>query len=224
MGKLKEWALDWVDCSDTLSSDRKISDPLAIVQSVFATLAAVVALASSPVINAFAPNLNSTARLGLNVLIALLTLAAVHYVVTAKDMTESLSGHRVQSRRTYRFSQLERWVGRGVVALAIILLALNRVASVPPACGMTATVTWPSSAASRALYLAVTAGGREQRYDVETGKPVALEVVPAHASDFSIALLWSDGARSDFGGFSACPAAINRTSNDGRARIDIAGR
>jgi hypothetical protein len=225
MSKLREWALDWLDRSDTQPSDRKLGDPLAIMQRVFATLAALVALASSPAISAFAPNMSPAARLALQVLVALITLVAVHHVVTAKDVREVASGHRVRAQRSYRFSQLERLIARGVVALAIVLFALNMIpAPAPPKpCNFTAIVTWPAAGTARPLYLALNAGGREERYDLEAGKPVALQVAPAHASAFSVALLWSDGARSDFGKFSGCPAAVNRASQDGRARIEVAG-
>ena len=97
MGRLREWALDWVDRSNTQSSDRKIEDPLTLLPRLFAALAGIVAILSSPAISVLIPDLNANAAIILRVCIAVATLVAVNYVVTAKDTIETVSGFKSQT-------------------------------------------------------------------------------------------------------------------------------
>lgn len=227
MARLREWSLDWLDRSDVRPSDRKIDDPITILQRAFTALAGIIALLSSPAISVLAPNLNTNAGIVLRVVIALVTLAAVNHVVTSKDVAETISGLRSQLVRTYRFSTAERLIARGVVAIALVMLVLNLVpAAVPPRnCNLAATVDWQMPEGSaKPLFLSLTAGGRTERFVADRGIPIAMQVLPAHLSDFSIALEWSDNSRSDFGAFSGCSAAVDRRSGDGRAKVNLAVR
>ena len=70
---------------------------------------------------------------------------------------------------------------------------------------------------AKPLFLSLTAGGHEDRYPVERGKPVAMQVPPAHLFEFSITLLWSDNSQSDFGEFFGCSKLVNKGSGDGHA-------
>lgn len=224
---LKEWSRDWLDMSDVKPSDRTIDDPITLLQRAFAALAGIVAILSSPAINVLVPNLNTNAAIALRVVIALVTLAAVNYVVTAKDVVETTSGFRSETLRTYRFSRTERLIARGVIAIALLLLILNLIpAAEPPRnCNLTATVDWQlPEGPVRPLFLSLTAGDRTDRFVVENGKPVAMQVAPAHLSSYSIVLEWSDNSRSDFGAFAACSATAERRSRDGRAKLGLAIR
>jgi len=88
MGRLREWGLGWLDRSATQPSDRKIDDPLTILQRIFAALAGIVAVLSSSAISVLLPNLNANSALILRIIVMLVTLVAVNYVVTAKDTVE----------------------------------------------------------------------------------------------------------------------------------------
>jgi len=224
---LREWSRDWLDLSDVKPSDRKIDDPITLLQRAFAALAGIIAILSSPAINVLVPNLNTNAAIVLRVVIALVTLAAVNYVVTAKDVVETTSGFRSETLRTYRFSTTERLIARGVVATALLLLLLNLIpaAEPPRSCNLTATVDWQTpEGPARPLFLSLTAGDRADRFTVDKEKPVAMQVPPAHLSAYSIVLEWSDNSRSEFGAFAGCSAIADRRSRDGRAKIDLAVR
>jgi hypothetical protein len=224
---LREWSRDWLDLSDVKPSDRKIDDPITLLQRAFAALAGIIAILSSPAINVLVPNLNANAAIVLRVLIALVTLVAVNYVVTAKDVVETTSGFRSETLRTYCFSRTERLIARGVVAIALLLLILNLIpASEPPRnCNFMATVDWQTPEGPvRPLFLSLTAGDRTDRFTVDKGKPVAMQIAPAHLSAYSIVLEWSDNSRSDFGPFAGCSAKTDRRSRDGRAKLDLAVR
>jgi hypothetical protein len=227
MAPLTEWALDWLDLSGVKPSDHKIDDPITLFQRAFAALAGIIAVLSSPAINVLVPNLNNNAALVLRVVIALATLIAVNYVVTAKDVVETTSGFGSQTLRIYRFSTTERLIARGVVAIALVMLLLNLVPApeAPRNCNLTAIVDWqtPDGSASP-LFLTLTAGGRTERFTADKGKPVAMQVLPAHLSAYSMVLEWSDNSRSDFGGFSGCSPVVDRRSRDGRAKVDLAVR
>ncbi len=226
MDRLKQWAHDWLGLADVKSSNSKIEDPIAIVQRVFAALAAIAAVLSSPAIGVLAPNLNANAALVLRALVVAVTLIAVHYVVTAKDVTETTTGFRSVTLRTYRFSTTERLIARGVVVLALVMLALNLVPApaAPRDCNLTATVDWPVTDGARTpLYLSMTAGS-PVRYPLEQARPIVMQVPAAHVSTFSMILVWSDGFQSDFGAFSGCAAVRDRRSGDGRAKVDLAIR
>jgi hypothetical protein len=227
MVQLREWARDWLDLSDVKPSNRQIDDPITLLQRVFAALAGIIAILSSPAISVLVPNLNTNTAIVLRVIIALVTLAAVNYVVTAKDVVETTSGFRSETIRTYRFSRTERLIARGVVAAALLLLSLNLIpAAEPPRnCNLMATIDWQTpEGMARPLYLSLTAGDRAERFSVEKGKPVAMLVPPAHLSAYSIVLEWSDNSRSDFGAFAGCSAIADRRSRDGRAELDLAAR
>jgi hypothetical protein len=227
MGRLKEWALDWVDRSDTQPSERKIQDPITVLQRSVAALAGLLAILSSPAIGVLVPDLNPNAAIVLRIAIALVTLVAVNYVVTAKDTAEAEPGAAAKPVRRYRYSNTERLIARGVIAAAILVLALNLVpAPTPPRdCSLTATVEWqPPGTTAKPLFLALTTGGRVERYPVEAGTPVAMQVPAVHLSGYSVALLWSDNSRSEFGELSECAAAVTKESEDGRATIALTGR
>jgi hypothetical protein len=227
MGRLREWALDWLDRSDAGSSNRKIDDPVTILQRAFAMLGGIVAIMSSPAISVLVPNLNSNAAIVLRCVIALVTLACVNYVVTAKDVVETTSGFRTQTQRTYRFSTFERLIARAVVAVALLLLLLNLVPprAAPGACNLTAIVDWQTpERPATPLYLSLTAGGRIDRFTVERGKAIAMQIPAAHLSGFSMVLEWSDNSASDFGAFSGCSPVTNRRSGDDRAKVELAVR
>jgi hypothetical protein len=208
MGRLREWWLDWLDRSDVGSSNRKIDDPVTILQRAFAMLAGIVAILSSPAISALVPNLNANAAIVLRSVIALVTLASVNYVVTAKDVAETTSGFRTQTQRTYRFSTVERLIARGVVAIALL-----------------ATVAWQApEGPATPLYLSLAAGARTERYVVERGKAIAMQIPAAHLSGYSMVLEWSDNSASDFGAFSGCSPVMNRRSGDDRAKVELVVR
>ena len=124
MALLSEWSRDWLDLSGIKPSNRQIDDPITLLQRVFAALAGITAILSSPAISVLVPNLNTNTAIALRIIIALVTLAAVNYVVTAKDVVEATSGFRSQTVRTYRFSRTERLIARGVVGAALLLLIL----------------------------------------------------------------------------------------------------
>jgi hypothetical protein len=227
MGRLREWWLDWLDRSDVGSSNRKIDDPVTILQRAFAMLAGIVAILSSPAISALVPNLNANAAIVLRSVIALVTLASVNYVVTAKDVAETTSGFRTQTQRTYRFSTVERLIARGVVAIALLLLLLNLIppSATPSACNLTATVAWQApEGPATPLYLSLAAGARTERYVVERGKAIAMQIPAAHLSGYSMVLEWSDNSASDFGAFSGCSPVMNRRSGDDRAKVELVVR
>ena len=224
---LREWGRDWLDLSDVEPSDRKIDDPITLLQRAFAALAGVIAILSSPAINVLVPNLNTNAAIVLRAVIALVTLAAVNYVVTTKDVVQSTSGFRSETLRIYRFSTTERLMARGLVAIAMLLLILNLIptSAAPRNCNFMATVDWQTPEGPvRPLFLSLTLGDRTDRFTVDKGKPVAMQVAPAHLSAYSIVLEWSDSSRSDFGAFAGCSAAADRRSGDGRAKLDLAVR
>jgi hypothetical protein len=152
-GRLREWSLDWPDRSDVKPSDRKIDDPITILQHAFAALAAIIAVLSSPAIGVLVPNLSANAVIALRIAVALVTLAAVNYVVTAKELVETTTGFRSQTLRTYRFSTTERLIARGVVAIALLMFVLNLVPAAPPPrdCDLTATVDVPAPSSSPKL-------------------------------------------------------------------------
>jgi len=218
--RLKEWALDWVDRTGTQPSDGKIEDPLTLVSRIFAALAGVGAVLSSPAIDFLAPNLNANAAAILRVIIAAGTLVAVNYVVTAKDGVES------GKLRKYRFSNTERLIARGIVVFAILIWSLNFVPAPPEPrdCSVNAVVSWTGQLNGTRPQSVSLQAGEEQLYPVGDGRPVAMLVPAEHLSAWSVTLLWSDGARSDFGEFSGCPAAASRGSGDGRAEISLEGR
>jgi hypothetical protein len=166
MGRLREWSLDCLDRSDVRPSDGKIDDPITILHRAFAALAGIIAVLSSPAISVLTPSLTPNAAIVLRFIIALVTLASVNYVVTAKDVVETTSGFQSQTLRTYRFSTTERLVARGVVAIALLMLVLNLLpaAPAPRACNLTATVDWQAPGASATpLFLSLTTGGGTER-------------------------------------------------------------
>jgi len=227
MALLSEWSRDWLDLSGIKPSNRQIDDPITLLQRVFAALAGITAILSSPAISVLVPNLNTNTAIALRIIIALVTLAAVNYVVTAKDVVEATSGFRSQTVRTYRFSRTERLIARGVVGAALLLLILNLIpAAEPPRnCNLTATVNWQTpEGVARPLFLSLAAGDRTDRFSVEKGKPVAMQIPSAHLSAYSIVLEWSDNSRSDFGAFAGCSAIGDRRSGDGRVELDLAAR
>jgi hypothetical protein len=112
-----------------------------------------------------------------------------------------------------------------VIGIAGVLLILNLV---PPSrnCDITATVSWrPQHGTEKPLFVSLILGGREERYSfpAEEGKLIAMQVPSAYISSFSIALVWSDNSRSDFGKFSGCSAPVRKGSTDDRAKIDLEG-
>jgi hypothetical protein len=219
--RLKEWALDWVDRTGTRPAAGGIEEPLTLVSRIFAALAGVVAVLSSPAIDFLAPNLNANAAAILRVIIALGTLVAVNYVVTAKDTVES-EGHR-----KYRFSNTERLIARGIVVLAILIWSLNFVPAPPEPrdCSVNAVVTWKGQLDGTVRPLSISlVAGQEQAYPIQLDSPVAMRVPSAHLSRWSINVLWSDNSLSGFGEFSGCPAAASKGSGDGRAEINLTGR
>jgi hypothetical protein len=218
--RLKEWALDWVDRTGTRPAAGGIEEPLTLVSRIFAALAGVVAVLSSPAIDFLAPNLNANAAAILRVIIALGTLVAVNYVVTAKDSVES------ERHRKYRFSNTERLIARGIVVLAILIWSLNFVPAPPEPrdCSVNAVVTWTGQLNGIKPQSVSLKSDGEQLYPVEADRPVAMLVPAEHLSKWSVTLLWSDGSRSDFGEFSGCPAAASKGSGDGRAEISLGGR
>jgi len=228
MGRLREWSRDWLGRSNTRPSDRKIDDPLTILQRIFATLAAIVAVLSNAATSILVPNLNANAAVILRIVVTLATLVAVNYVVTAKDTAETVSGLSSYTVRTYRFSNTDRLIARGIVVVAIVMLILNLVPAPQPIrnCDLTAIVRWqqPMVGTARPLLLLLSAGDQEDRYPVQEGKPVAMQVPSAHLSSFSITLLWSDTSRSDFGQFSGCSEPVSKESDDDRAKINLTGR
>jgi len=225
MARLWEWGLDWLDRSDVKPSDHKIEDPITLLQRIFAVLGGIIAILSSPAISVLVPSLNTTTAIALRVIIAMVTLAAVNYVVTAKEVVETTSGFRSQTLRTYRYSNTERLIARGVVLIALLMLVLKLIPDTTPYnCNLTATVALQTPEGStRPLFLLLTAGGDPDTFIVDEGQPVEMQVLSSHLSAFSIALQWSDNSRSDFGSFTGC-SAVDRRSSDGRATIDLSVR
>jgi hypothetical protein len=226
MSTLRQWGLDWLDRSNIKPSERKLDDPLTLLKRVFAALAGIIAVLSNPAVSVLVPNLNGNAALVLRGAVTLATLVAVNYVVTAKDIVETVSGIKSETVRSYRYSSTERWISRGVIGIAGVLLILNLVP--PPApprnCDITATVSLRSQQGTeKPLFLSLILGGREERYPAEEGKLIAMQVPSAYISSFSIALVWSDNSRSDFGKFSGCSAPVRKGSTDDRAKIDLEG-
>jgi hypothetical protein len=227
MGRLREWALDWIDRSGTEpAANRKIDDPLTLLPKIVAAIAGIVAIFSSPAISFLVPNLNANAAVIFRVLIVLLTLAAVNYIVTAKDVANiGIAGAPRLYR--YRFSTQERLIARGVVAVALLVTLLNFVPSpqVPRDCALTATVSWDAQReVNNPLFLTLNFAGGENRYPVGLGKPIAMLVPAGHISNYSIALQWPNNARSEFGVLSGCLAKLSKDSSDGRAKIVVQGR
>ena len=103
----------------------------------------------------------------LRVIVTLATLAAVNYIVTAKNTVETVSGLTSHTVQTYRFSNTERLIARGVVGIAIRSLTRNLVPAPVPlrSCDLTATVRWqPMDETAKPLFfLSLTAGGHEDR-------------------------------------------------------------
>ena len=102
-----------------------------------------------------------------------------------------MSGQKSDEMRTYRFSNTERLIARGVVGIAALMLILNFVPPPEPLrnCDFTAIVQWQSTeGTARPVFLSLTAGDHEERYPVEDGKPLAMQVEAAHLSSFSIKL------------------------------------
>lgn len=227
MRRLREWALDWIDRSGTEAADAKIDEPLSLLQRIFTIIAGFVAIFSSPAINFLAPNLNANAAMVLRIIVVIAALAAVNYVVVAKTASETVSGMGVRTLRKYRFSTTERLIARGVVVIALIILALNFVPAPkePRDCAITANLAWQTpQGTARPSYLSLMIGGREQRYPVAPGKPIAIQIPAAHISKYSMALQWSDNSRSDFGEMPGCMAGLSKASSDGRVTINLQGR
>jgi hypothetical protein len=222
MSRFTEWARDWLGRSDVKPSDRRIEDPITILQRVFAALAAILAILSSPAINAFLPNPNAGAIVILRFAIALVTLAAVNHVVTAKDVVETTAGFGSKTLRTYRYSTTERLIARGVIAVALLMLVLHLVPQ-PRSCNLRATVSWTTpQGPATPLFVALLAGGNTlTRIDADDGKPFDLVIPPEHVSAFALGIEWSDGTRSDFGPFASCSAVTKTSSGDGRAKVDF---
>lgn len=225
MSRIAEWARDWLDRSDVRPSDRKIDDPLTILQRVFAALAAILAILSSPAINAFLPNPDAGAIMIVRLAIALVTLVAVNHVVTAKEVVETTAGFSSKTLRTYRYSTTERLIARGVVAVALMMMLLYLVPK-PRSCNLRATASWTTpQGPATPLFVAVLAGGNElTRIGAENRKPFDLTIPPEHVSAFALIIQWSDGTRSDFGPFASCSAVTNTNSGDGRAKVDFVVR
>jgi len=227
MSRLKEWSRDWLGLSDVGSPDRKTEDPVTLLQRIFAALAGIIAVLSSPAISLLLPDLNANAAIVLRVVVALVTVVAVNYVVTAKELVETTSGFRSQTLRIYRFSRTERLIARGVIAIALFLLVLKLIpaADAPSNCNLTAIVDWQAPEGSaRPLFLSLTAGNRAETFAADKGKPIAIQLLPAHISNYSMTLEWSDNSRSDFGAFAGCSAIADRRSIDGRATVHLAVR
>ena len=102
MSKLKDWLSDWTGRANVSEPDDTIENPIKLVEKIFAMLAGLVAISSSPAISALAPNLSRGAALVLGAAIALATLVGVNYVVTAKTTREATVGFRPETRRIYR--------------------------------------------------------------------------------------------------------------------------
>lgn len=227
MGRLREWWLDWIDRSGTEPSDGRIEDPISLVPRILAALGGLALIGSGEAVAALVPDLNPNAAMVLRGLVILVTLVAANHVVTAKDAAETVAGMRSRTVSTYRFSETERWIARGVVVLPFVLLGISLVPAPdgPRGCDLTAKVAWPApGGTAKPLFLSLFAGGREDRYPVAAGQPIAMPVPAAHLQDYSVSLLWSDSSRSEFGQFSGCPEATSKGASDGRATIDLAGR
>jgi hypothetical protein len=220
MSRIAEWARDWLDRSDVKPSDRRIEDPITILQRVFAAVAAILAILSSPAINAFLPNPNAGTIIVLRFVIALATLVAVNHVVTAKDVVETTAGFQSKTLRTYRYSRTERLIARGVIAVALLMLVLHLVPK-PRSCNLRATASWTTPRGpATPLFVALHAGGNTlARISADDRKPFDLVIPPEHVSAFSLSIEWSDGTRSDFGPFAGCSAVTNTNSGDGRAKV-----
>jgi hypothetical protein len=221
--KLKEWALDWVDRSGTEPSGGRSGNPLTNLPQLFAALAAIVAVLSSPAISVLVPDLNANAALVLRAAIALATLIAVNHVVTAKDTVPVPSPLRSETVRRYRFSRAERMIARGIVVVGALIWSLNYVPAPaePEDCGLDAIVTAAggSGGAATPVALLLQLGDREERISADLGKRLAMLVPSEHLSAWRLVLIWSDGSRSDFGEFSGCPAEAQANSQDGRVKI-----
>jgi len=226
MGRIAEWALDWFDRSGVKPSGRRIDDPITLLQRSFAALAGIIAVLSNPAVSVLAPHLNANAVVVLRALIAFATLVAVNYVVTAKDVIHQTAGFKVQTLRTYRFSTTERLIARGVVAIALLIFALNLVPDAGPSrnCELTATLDWQPDGSARPMFLSLAAADHTDRYGTEQGQPIAMQLRSVRPTVFSIVLEWSDGSRSDFGAFSGCSAVADRRSKDGRAKVHLVVR
>ena len=222
MSKIAEWARDWLDRADVRPSDRKIEDPLTILQRVFAALAAILAILSSPAMNAFLPNPDAGAIMIVRFAIALATLVAVNHVVTAKEVVETTAGFQSKTLRTYRYSTTERLIARGVIAVALLMMMLHLVPK-PRSCNLRATASWTTPhGPATPLFVAVLAGGNElTRVSADNGRPFDLVIPPEHVSAFSLSIQWSDGTRSGFGPFAGCSAVTKTNSGDGRAQVDF---
>jgi hypothetical protein len=220
--RLREWSWDWLGRSDVKPSKSSFDNPLTILQRTAATLAGIVAILSNPAITVIAPNLGPAATTTVHVAVALVTLAAVNYVVTAKETVESTSGFASVTFRKYRFSNTERLVARGVTGIAIFLTLLSFFPS-PKDCDLTATVTWQQPS-KKPLFLLLTLRTGGETYPVETRQPVAIRVPSGNISSFSISLVWADGEPSNFGEFTGCAALVTRKSRDDRAEISLASR
>jgi hypothetical protein len=223
---LREWTLDWLHLSSTQPAEPTILDPLTIIPRAFAALGAITAVLASPVMNVLVPDLNANAAFFLRLVIAGATLVAVNYVVTKKGTVDSATGFRSQTFQRYRFSNTERIVAQLVVIVGITIWSLNFVPApkLPKDCEIIAEISWaePPDGIPTPLYIELTAG-EPVRYTVGNGRPVALRVPAAHAASWSLALVWSDNSRSNFGIFTGCSKINRKGSGDGRAQITVQG-
>ncbi len=87
-------------------------------------------------------------------------------------------------------------------------------------CELSASITWELMDDTIPLYVVLTAGG-SARYLVNSGIPVALHIPSAHIGNWSLALVWSDKSKSEFGSFSGCSIAGRKESEDKRAQISF---
>jgi hypothetical protein len=221
---LREWSLDWLDRSTIQASARRIDDPLTLLPRIFAVLAGITSVLSSPAVNVLLPHLNPIAANLLRASVTLAALAVLNYVVTAKDTVETLAGINVRPEQRYRFSATERLIARGVIVLAILLLGLNFIPS-PGDCNLTARiVAQPGQRPARPLLLFVSAEESRDELPILEGQPLVIHVSATDVSSFSLTLLWSDNSRSEFGTFSGCTPLVDKGSTDGRAKISLAVR
>jgi hypothetical protein len=220
---LREWSLDWLGRSNVKSPERKIDDPLTLLPRIFATLAGIVALGSSPAVKLLLPNLNRNSSFVLSASIALAALAVVNHVVTAKDTVETFSGIKIKPARIYRFSTTERLIAKGVTAFALLLLAANLIPTREPHdCSLTVNIAaQPGRGSAEPLLLSVRREGGQDQSPAEAGKPVPIVVPGAQVSRFSLELLWTDDSRSEFGPLAGCMAVAHKESTDGRAKISL---
>jgi hypothetical protein len=223
---LKGWTLDWLHLSSTEPSEKRIEDPLNLLPRVFIVLAGIVAVFASPAITVLAPELNQRSATILRVIVAIATLCAANYVVTAKDMIPAEPSSKSGIVQRFRYSNSDRLVAQGVVLFGIVIWSLNFITSSPVLkdCDLMAVVTWPHpDQAPAPLYVTLTAGD-PVRYHIENGIPIAMRVASAHTDSWAMSLQWSDGSRSEFGNYSGCDKRHSNDSEDGRAHISLESR